>query len=138
MPIIRVLNWPSEMQKADWRQIREEDDIVKFFRYAYIKDQRYLKNLGNRLKKACIDTQIPRVDSERLISVSFDIGSLLPDTTLVILVEGLFDTPDRTKEIRDKLAKFLTEAVKPFIPNEWEVEVLVKRFDPEKDSYIKV
>ena len=77
------------------------------------------------------------MESQDLVTVSFDAGRILADSTLVIVVEGLFDRPDRTKEVRDRLARMLGEAARLHVRDDWEVEVLVQRFDHRVDAYWK-
>ncbi|MDO8599530.1 MAG: hypothetical protein Q7S02_05465 [bacterium] len=133
MPIIRVINWPSRVRPiAEDRRINPDD-----FFDALERDGAFTKALGEKLRRACIDAHVPGVESQDLVTVSFDSGYGVGDPTLVIVVEGLFDRPDRTKEVRDRLAWMLGEAAKPYIHGHWTVETLVQRFDPTVDAYWK-
>ncbi|MBU1032672.1 MAG: hypothetical protein ABII13_00460 [Patescibacteria group bacterium] len=49
---------------------------------------------------------------------------------LIIIVEMLFEKPERTPEVRQRLAKSLGKAVKKVIDPRL-VEVVIKRFNPE-------
>lgn len=57
----------------------------------------------------------------------------------VIVVELLFDKPERTEEVRRTLAERLGKAAKEFFRNKLGInrviEVAVKRFNPERDAF---
>lgn len=61
-----------------------------------------------------------------------------PGKRLFAMVEGLYEKPKRTKEVRDRLAKeiawVLQAYAKQHLPNCREIGVLVKISDPDKDS----
>jgi|GEM_PF-2592629 len=56
---------------------------------------------------------------------------------VIIIVELLFDKPERTHEVRQLAAKRIADAVSLAI--DWRkhagIEVAVKRFDPKKDGF---
>jgi hypothetical protein len=56
----------------------------------------------------------------------------------VMFVEGLYDTPERTNAIRERMATALGKALIRFLPSGWKVEVLPKRYNPEKDMAVTV
>jgi hypothetical protein len=68
--------------------------------------------------------------------VEYDLG-----TEFVCFVEGLFVKPERTPEVRQKLADSIREVLVSFarecVPTCQMVEVLVKQFNPEKDGFAK-
>jgi hypothetical protein len=74
------------------------------------------------------------------ISFSFvsDPSVTLEEIPIVIIVELLFDKPERTFELRKSLAFWLHKTFSATIRS-WrkvsKVEVAVKRFDPEKDGF---
>lgn len=57
---------------------------------------------------------------------------------LIIVVELLFDKPERTPEVRQKLAEELGKRAKEWLRSNYTsrpVEVAVKRFNPERDAF---
>lgn len=67
-----------------------------------------------------------------------DTSVISDDVPVVIIVELLFEKPERTKEVRDQMAKAISEAFRKtaFVyRNIKSVEVAVKRFDPNKDGF---
>lgn len=66
--------------------------------------------------------------------VDFELG-----TELICFVEGLFVKPERTIEVRNQLADSIKNVLVQFaidcVPYCQKVEVLVKKFDPEKDGF---
>lgn len=137
MPIIRVMNWPSRVREIAWERVTDAEDFFTATRGALERDSAFTQVLGAKLRCACVAAHVPGVESQDLVTVSFDTGYVLADRTLVIVVEGLFDRPDRTKEVRDRLARMLGEAARSLIRDDWTVEVLVQRFDPTADAYWK-
>jgi hypothetical protein len=59
---------------------------------------------------------------------------------LVCIVEGLFSKPERTPEVRKKLAEVVCEVLSSFackhIPRCRKVEVFVKQFNQDKDGFV--
>ena len=49
---------------------------------------------------------------------------------IIVFVEGLFDWPERTKEVRKRLAEIVAETAKKFFPKTNMVECFVRPFDP--------
>ena len=116
MPLIRIENYPQTTPG-----------------YCNVRD------LAKALQSACITTEVPGINSAGQVTVVAGGSQLLEDDrTLVVIVEGLFDRPDRTKVIRDRLANRLAKHAKINLPPDWKVEILVKRFNPEKDSYVEI
>lgn len=109
MPIIRVENWLS----IEWK-----------YRVAL------------EILRACMDAKVPGIDHERKVTVVFGGEIILRNNNLVaVIVEGLFTRPDRTKKVRDRLARGIGDAVKATLPSGWRVEVLVQRFNPAVESF---
>lgn len=95
--------------------------------------------LATTLRKACVAANVPGIDSVELVTVVAGGRQLITDdSVLVLIVEGLFDRPDRTKDKRDGLAVLLGANAKLCIAGSWKVEVLVKRFNTEEDSYFEI
>jgi hypothetical protein len=95
--------------------------------------------LATALRCACVTAEVPFIKAmEDVTVVAGGMQLIDADKTLVVLVEGLFDRPERTKEVRDRLANCLARHAKMNLPAEWTVEVLVKRFNPEKDSFVEL
>lgn len=138
MPIINVKNWPSKVAKIQWdgrkrRSLPDHDEFVMMVS----DDNRWKCSFADALRRAVLAEDIPGIDDIRLVTVSFDGGCVDPrDMLLVIEVTGLFVRPDRTKEVRDRLAYALKECGKAW--NEtMGCEVLIHSFDPEQDSYAR-
>lgn len=53
---------------------------------------------------------------------------------IIIFVEGLFKKPERTKEVKNKLAAVLVAKTEFLFPDSF-VECFVKTFDPEQGYY---
>jgi hypothetical protein len=57
---------------------------------------------------------------------------------IIVFVEGLFEKPNRTIEVRQRLANVIRDAIVSIV-REWrtvtKVEVFVKRFNPDKDGF---
>ena len=49
---------------------------------------------------------------------------------IIIFVEGLFDKPERTPEVRKQLAERLVETTKRFCPDATLIECLIRPFEP--------
>ncbi len=50
---------------------------------------------------------------------------------IIIFVESLFQRPERTKEVRKRLAKFVAGTARSFFPKANMVECFVRSFDPD-------
>lgn len=140
MPIINVKNWPSKVAAVAWtgrRKSLPDAEGGGGFIMMVSDDNRFKRNFANELRQAVLAQNIPGIDDPRLVTVSFDGGRVdQKDGLLVIEVTGLFVRPDRTKEVRDRLAYALKECGRGW--NETlGCEVLIHRFDPEEDSYAR-
>ena len=102
-----------------------------------LQEERILK-IERAIKKAIVD-----ISELELIYNDIDY-SFLQDPTIIsdtvpvlIIVELLFDKPKRTPEVRQRLAQKIGEAFK--LATKWknltQLEVAIKRFDPEKDGF---
>lgn len=56
--------------------------------------------------------------------------------TLFVIVDPLFDRPDRTRPLLETLAFNLHHCAKQFVPAGWKVEVGIRRFDAGTDVYL--
>lgn len=80
------------------------------------------------LKKGDISFSFPSDPS--IISMGLD---------AVIIVELLFDKPERTFEVKQRLAMVIARAFKKLMGVTHSViEVAVKRFDPNKDGFARI
>ena len=113
MPLITVWNYPSTWEKSPFIQC---------------------------LKKSAIDIKELNLTTED-VSVAFAGEQSMDhlDKCLIIMVELLFDKPERTIEVRRQLAGSLGKAAKIYLETRvflgWKVEVAVKRFNPDKDAF---
>lgn len=74
-------------------------------------------------------------ESDVMISINQGVADG-DDQTIVVIVELLFDKPERTFNVRHQLAKSICEYIsKYFINKSCKVEVAVKKFNPEKDAF---
>lgn len=97
-------------------------------------NRKKIKELEKALEKTVI--AIPELDLEEgQVEMAFPEDSSVPKDAMVsIVVELLFDKPERTPEIRQWLANTLRVTFKGFVTDQ-KVEVAVKRFDPKKDAF---
>jgi hypothetical protein len=115
MPLVRIENFPL---------FREEG-----------ASENWQHQFAHAIRQAAVSADVPRVVRTG-ITVTFGGQQILKDDkTLMILVIGLFDTEDRPKKLRDRLARHLGKASKHFLPDDWKIEVLVYRFNTDSDSY---
>lgn len=99
--------------------------------------------LRDGLRRACLGIKELGLTKDEDVTVyivcnphpSYDGGPV------IIIVELLFDKPERTLEVRQRLAASLGEAMKAYYRKgsygDREVEVAVKRFNPERDAFWK-
>ncbi len=113
MPIIRVENWLSD----GWKH-----------------------QVAPKILAACLAAEVPGIDRDATkITVVFGGEMILRNHRKVaVIVEGLFRRTDRSKRVRDRLARSIGDAVKATLPRGFVVEVLVTRFDPKTDSFYEV
>jgi len=137
MPIIVVRNWPSKISAIKWAGRKDWQQQESFVIADMISDDnRFKRELGKILRKAVIEAKIPGIDSVSMVTVSFDQGRVLDDELLVVEVVGLFDRPDRTKAVLNRLADYIKAAVNSW-DDQQEVEILVHRFNLEINSYTR-
>ena len=94
--------------------------------------------LRERLCAACLEIAELGLTEERQVTVRFPdcVDKVSPGHPIVVIVELLFDKPERTLEVRQRLAVALRDAVQAsFLCMDRTVEVAVKRFSPERDAY---
>lgn len=121
MPLIRVENYTTKATPDSFEKTAN------------------LRGMLSALRQACVDAQVPGIDSlDKVTAVLGGHRTFEEDGTLIIVVEGLFDRPDRTKEVRDHLAVLLAQAAGRFEHLSSKIEVLINRFNPEVDSYFEV
>ncbi len=117
MPLIRIENYPRDQQGP----------------YAGL-----INNIAIALRVAFVIAEVPFIKVQDVTVVAGGMQLNTADTTLMVVVEGLFDRPERTKNVRDRLATCLARHAKLNLPADWSVKVLVKRFNPEKDSFVEL
>ena len=137
MPIIQILNWPSQVARIDDPWL-DHSTLVRGLH----TDNVFKRQMSDALRKAFVEANIPGINALREVLVSFDTGhtpSAKPtndNKTLAIWVIGLYDQPDQDRDVRDRLAIGLLAASQNLVPDDWEIEVLITRFYPEKDTLI--
>lgn len=88
------------------------------------------------LRNAAASAGFPGLTSPHQVTVTLASEQVVyEDDKLVLIVEGLFDTLDRTLDVRRNLAERLNDAARACLPIHWGCEVIIKRFDPSKDAY---
>lgn len=124
MPVVHVINWPSKVATIVWDGKKPYPDHTRFMHM--LSDDNFFKtSFGKRLREAVVGACVHGIDSIDLVTVSFDGGaSQQDDKTVVILVELLFDRPERTKEMRDRLAETLRCVAIGYCGNKIEVAVI--------------
>lgn len=55
-----------------------------------------------------------------------------PEEEIIVMVEGLTAKPERTEEVRNKLAQAIVETVHHFFPDVNCIECFIKPFNPEQ------
>lgn len=53
-----------------------------------------------------------------------------PSDDIIIFVEGLFDKPERTEEVRNRLADRIAQCAKSYVKESHRVECFIHPFDP--------
>lgn len=92
-------------------------------------------DIEHALKKAVADIPELNVDQAQ-VSVFFPRElDVPPGAGTTIIVELLFDKPERTPQVRQRLARNLGRAFKSAVERGRRVKVAVKRFNPEKDGF---
>ena len=57
------------------------------------------------------------------------------DDEIIIFVEGLFDKPERTEEVRKNLAERIVLCGQKYLPEATLIECFVRLFDPKQGFY---
>ncbi|MBI5071444.1 hypothetical protein HZB93_00920 [Candidatus Falkowbacteria bacterium] len=100
--------------------------------------------LRRLLRDACLSIKELKLSASDIVIEIWDVSVNAfvegeEHAPVVIVVELLFDNPERTIEVRRKLAEALGKAAKGYYTmidgSSWPVEVAVKRFSPEKDAF---
>lgn len=78
-------------------------------------------------------------DDPDAVTVSMPVDPSVPagdyKPPITVIGEVFFDKPERTLEVRRRVAQLVYAAVKHVFPDR-KVEVALKRFDPEKDAFV--
>lgn len=117
MPLIEV--WNSVRVRADMESLQRS-------------------MLKSEFRKACLGIHELGLTNPEQVTVRFpDLADEPePEHAIMVVVELLFDKPERTLEVRQKLAAALGTAVcGSFIGKGRKVEVAVKRFNPDRDAF---
>ncbi|MFH1098911.1 MAG: hypothetical protein V1723_03255 [Candidatus Uhrbacteria bacterium] len=114
MPLIEVRNWPEEHFPVLQR-----------------------KMLAIALRKAVIEAEVPGIMNPEIVTVTFGGAAvdLFDNRTVAVVVEFLFATPERTKEVLDRLAEHLHVATRRSFPDSWRIEVVIRPFDTTIGAY---
>jgi hypothetical protein len=134
MPIIEVQNWMSEMRARSWHAVKESQ-FQDVLHGAMCRDAKWTRAIAVALRDAAVSADVPGLDTADLVTVSFDHGRVLEDDHMVVIwVKGLFVRPDRSAEVRDRLAKQLYETAElHLLPGE-QVEVFIEPFSIDEVS----
>lgn len=99
-------------------------------------------SLRDRLQEACLEVKALGLTTKADITVCFvqNRYNSSDGGPVIVIVELLFDKPERTLEVRRHLALVLGECIKAYYKefsycSDREVEVAVKRFSPEHDAF---
>lgn len=102
-------------------------------------------NVRQAIAKACLAAQLPGVTSRRQITIVFgEVWESDPEPEAenpkmaVVFIEGLNDTPERTTEVCMRLALAVGKALRPFLPDGWEVEVLPMRYRAAAEGAVRI
>jgi len=116
--LIRIENYPTKNLSEEVRNSLES-----------------WNTLPHILREAVVDAAVPGI-KESDITVTCGSGHELEENkTLILIIEGLVDRPEHTKDIRDRLALKLAEATKNWLNPSWTVKVMIYLFNPKLDSY---
>ncbi|MDO8463596.1 MAG: hypothetical protein Q7S96_05025 [bacterium] len=114
MPFIEVRNWPCH------------------------KTEEWQMSMANALRSAAVEAAVPGITAPHLVTVTFGGSALmaLPDNqTVGIIVDFLFEKPDRTKDVLNRLAECLHIAAREYFRDSWRIEVIVRPFNTETGAY---
>lgn len=116
MPIIKIYGIGPET---------EEETLIELIRLRYRIRRRVaeIKELSLRTEQVTVFFIPDLLTTGRTVR---------PGDEVIAFVEGLFKTPQRTKEVQEKLAETVVELIREFFPEVY-VECLVNSFDPELD-----
>lgn len=134
MPVIRVLNWPSQVAKIGSDDLSSPDHMT--FIELLSGDRSFKRQLTDLLRQTVLETRIHGITRSDQTTVSFDEGSISKESRqVVIIVEGFFDRQDRTHDDRMRLARHIEQCVARFCRG-FSVEVFVYRFDNVNEAYL--
>jgi len=114
MPVIKVQCLPADQTEENLRRLHEEivDGVVS------------VRELGLRDQNDMTCLFPPDL-------MKYGLGE-----EIIVEVTGLYEKPERTLEVRNKLAQRIGEAVKAFYPQA-KVEVFIHPFNPEVGGFWK-
>ncbi len=90
-----------------------------------VPPSRVVQEYADRLRRVFL-SKVPGITTLDMVTVS--IASLAvnkEDTTHIIKVEGMFDTPDRTREVRQRLAEALVIEATTMFGQYCKIEVII-------------
>jgi hypothetical protein len=106
--------------------------IVKVFGIPAEMQEPEIGGLYRRLVEATVEVKKLGL-TDRQIAVFFpsDRMKMGLGKEIIIFVEGLFEKPERTEEVRNRLARALGETAREVFPNATVVECLINSFKPQ-------
>ncbi|MBM5789867.1 hypothetical protein FJZ23_02140 [Candidatus Parcubacteria bacterium] len=129
MPVISIKNWPSHQSALP------DGFSIDALASAIMQDAALCRRIGHTVREVVLAAGVPGITSKDLITVSFDVGRVLPDdTTLVIEVTKLYDRPERTRKLLSRLASDIKAAVRGLkLSGVRKTEVFIEPFDEQRN-----
>ncbi len=105
--------------------------IIKVWCLPQIEEEK-LNSLHKALVRAVSSVEVLGVNNENDMTCLFptDMMKYGLGTEIIIEVVGIYDKPDRTDEVRKKLAEYLVVAVREQFPDTGLIECFVYPFNP--------
>ena len=112
--------------------------IIKVWCLPGGQSENKLRLLHQEIVAGVVEISELGISNEKQITCLFppDLMSYGLGEEIIVEVTGLFSKPERTREVRNKLAKSIGQRVKKLYPNSM-VEVLVYPFTQDVNSYWK-
>lgn len=121
----------------------------------YMPDVIWRAEMRGELAVACLEAKVAGITERQHLTIVFgqeyeegDEVSVMDDGTTeiacnnpkmaVIVVEGLFERPDRTVEDRRRLATTLGLALHRLLPVEWGVEVIIRSYAAQSEGFVSI
>jgi hypothetical protein len=100
-------------------------------------DEEKLRQVHQAVVAACVGVKEMGFGGEKDMTVLFPPDMMLYwlGSEIVVEVTGLFKKPERTVEVRQKLAEAVGEAVATEFPTVGQVEVFIYPFDPQTSGF---